>query len=162
MLAWTSPGRVITGIDYDEEKTVVAGHCFSKDEQINFKHADVLNFAFKKYDGIILADMLHYLTPGQQKQIIGKCMESLNEGGTLIIRDGDKDLEEKHKGTKLTEFFSTRLFGFNKTTGSGLSFLSGRLISDMAAAHHMECRKIDETKYTSNVIFVIQNRKGIQ
>ena len=162
MLHFAARDRNITGIDYDEEKTVVAGHCFSKDEQINFKHADVLNFAFKKYDGIILADMLHYLTPGQQKQIIGKCMESLNEGGTLIIRDGDKDLEEKHKGTKLTEFFSTRLFGFNKTTGSGLSFLSGRLISDMAAAHHMECRKIDETKYTSNVIFVIQNRKGVQ
>jgi 1-acyl-sn-glycerol-3-phosphate acyltransferase len=162
MLHFAARDRNITGIDYDEEKTVVAGHCFSKDEQINFKHADVLNFAFEKYDGIILADMLHYLAPGQQKEVIGKCMESLNEGGTLIIRDGDKDLEEKHKGTKLTEFFSTRLFGFNKTTGSGLSFLSGRMISDMAAAHHMECRKIDETKYTSNVIFVIQNRKGVQ
>ncbi|HET9054238.1 MAG TPA: methyltransferase domain-containing protein, partial [Cyclobacteriaceae bacterium] len=160
MLHFAARDRNITGIDYDEEKTVVAGHCFSKDEQINFKHADVLNFAFEKYDGIIIADMLHYLTPDQQKQIIGQCMESLNAGGTLLIRDGDKDLEEKHKGTKLTEFFSTRLFKFNKTTGSGLSFLSGSLISNMAAAYHMECRKIDETKYTSNVIFVIQNRNG--
>lgn len=161
MLHFAAGGRNITGIDYDEEKTVVAGHCFSKDEQIHFKHADVMSFPFAKYDGIIVADMLHYLTPDQQKQIIGRCMESLNEGGTLIIRDGDKDLEEKHKGTRLTEFFSTRLFGFNKTTGSGLSFLSGRMVSDMAAAYNMECRRIDETKYTSNVIFVIQNRKSV-
>ncbi|HTN08451.1 1-acyl-sn-glycerol-3-phosphate acyltransferase [Agriterribacter sp.] len=162
MLHFAAGERIITGIDYDAEKTVVASHCFSRDERISFKHADVLNFAFKKYDGIIIADMLHYLTPDQQKQIISKCMNSLQAGGTLIIRDGDSDLEEKHKGTKLTEFFSTRLLGFNKTTGSGLSFLSGRMISDMAAAHHMECRKIDETKYTSNVIFVIQNRNGVQ
>ena len=162
MLHFAARERIITGIDYDAEKTVVASHCFSKDERVNFKHADALNFVFEKYDGIVVADMLHYLTPEQQKQMIGKCMESLNEGGYLIIRDGDKDLEEKHKGTKLTEFFSTKLFGFNKTTGSGLSFLSGSMISDMAAAYNMECRKIDETKYTSNVIFVIQNRKAVQ
>lgn len=162
MLHFAARERNITGIDYDEEKTVVAGHCFSKNEQISFMHADVLSFPFEKYDGIILADMLHYLTPEQQKQVIHKCMNSLNAGGTLMIRDGDKDLEAKHKGTRLTEFFSTKLLGFNKTTSSGLSFLSGSMIVEAAKVHHMECRKIDETKYTSNVIFVIQNRNNAQ
>ena len=162
MLHFAAGERNITGIDYDEEKTVVAAHCFSKDEQIRFIHADVINFPFEKYDGIILADMLHYLTPEQQKQVIHKCLNSLNAGGTLMIRDGDKDLEAKHKGTRLTEFFSTKLLGFNKTTSAGLSFLSGSMIVEAAKAHHMECRKIDETKYTSNVIFVIQNRNNAQ
>ena len=60
---------------------------------------------------------------------------AFNPGGTVIIRDGDKDLEEKHKGTKLTEFFSTKLIGFNKTTDKGLSFLSGNMIREIAAAH---------------------------
>ena len=36
--------------------------------------------------------------------------------GIIIIREGDKDLAERHKGTKLTEFFSTRIIGFNKTS----------------------------------------------
>ncbi|HRO47623.1 1-acyl-sn-glycerol-3-phosphate acyltransferase [Agriterribacter sp.] len=162
MLHFAAPGRIITGIDYDAEKTIVANHCFSRNERIGFKYADVLDFAFEQYDSIIIADMLHYLTPEQQKQIIGQCLNSLHAGGTLIIRDGDRDLEAKHKGTRLTEFFSTKLFGFNKTTASGLSFLSGSMIYETAAAHHMECRKIDETKYTSNVIFVIQNRNDVQ
>lgn len=162
MLHFAARDRNITGIDYDEAKTDVADHCFSKNEQISFKHADVLHYPFQKYDGIILADMLHYLTPEQQKQIIRQCMESLNEEGVLLIRDGDKELKEKHKGTMLTEFFSTRLFRFNKTTRSGLSFLSGSMIVETAAACNMDWRKIDETKYTSNVIFVIQNRKGLQ
>ncbi len=157
MLHFAAPERNITGVDYDEEKTAVANHCFSKNEKIDFINSDILNFVLEQYDGIILADMLHYLTAAQQKEMIHRCIKSLNTGGVLIIRDGDKDLKGKHKGTKLTEFFSTRLFRFNKTAGSGLSFLSGAMIREIATGHQMIFRRIDETRFTSNVIFVIQN-----
>jgi len=155
ILHFTEPARNITGIDYDEEKTTVAAHCFSKDEGINFEHADIATYNFAQYDGIIMADMLHYLQPEQQHAVIKKAMHSLKPNGTLIIRDGDKEREEKHKGTKLTEFFSTKLFGFNKTTGAGLSFLSASTIHQIANENGMHCREIDETRYTSNVVFVI-------
>ncbi|MFT3750866.1 MAG: 1-acyl-sn-glycerol-3-phosphate acyltransferase [Agriterribacter sp.] len=158
MLHFAATGREIDAVDYDEEKITVAQHCFSKDENIHFEYADVTKFVFEKYDGIIAADMLHYLQPEQQKQIIEKCIQALNPGGVLIIRDGDKDRAEKHKGTKLTEFFSTKLLQFNKTTDKGLSFLSGSMIYEIAAANGMHCREIDETKYTSNIIFVISNK----
>lgn len=161
MLHFSAKERTITGIDYDEEKIEVADHCFSRDERIRFFHADVLNFTFEKYDGIVLADVLHYLTPEQQERMIHKCLQSLNNNGMLIIRDGDKDLPSRHKGTRLTEFFSTKLLSFNKTTSAGLSFLSGAMIVDTAKKYGFECRRIDETKYTSNVIFVIQNYKHI-
>jgi len=156
MLHFAARGRHITGIDYDEEKTETANNCFSKDANISFKFADVLNFPFEDYDAIIIADMLHYLEPMQQREIIEKCIRHLNAGGILIIRDGNKELEEKHKGTRLTEFFSTKLIGFNKTTAKGLSFLSGSLIREIAAAHQLECREIDQTKYTSNMMFIIK------
>lgn len=162
MLHFAAPDRVVKGIDYDEEKVTVANHCFSRNDRISFQHADVTTFEWETYDGIILADMLHYLTPDQQRRVISQCIHSLNEGGTLVIRDGDKDLEEKHKGTRLTEFFSTRLFKFNKTTTWGLSFLSGKMIQQIASENNLICRRIDETKFTSNVIFVIQNRSNVQ
>ena len=76
MLHFAAPGRQITGIDYDEEKIKTANHCFGKDENINFKFADVLNFPFEEYDGIIMADMLHYLQPVQQREVIEKCIRS--------------------------------------------------------------------------------------
>lgn len=160
MLHFAAGERDILGIDYDEEKIRVAAHCFSRDARIRFEHADVLKFPLEKYDGIIMADMLHYLTPEQQRLLIEKCLASLNEHGVLVIRDGDKDLREKHKGTELTEFFSTKLLRFNKTAETGLSFLSGSMISELADRHGFTCRRIDETKYTSNVIFVIQNHPG--
>ena len=59
--------------------------------------------------------MLHYLQPGEQRQVISKCMDHINTGGMIIIRDGDKDKEEQHRKKKLTEFFSTKLLNFNKT-----------------------------------------------
>jgi hypothetical protein len=100
--------------------------------------------------------MLHYLQPAGQKQLIEKCINRLNPGGTLIIRDGNKDMEERHKGTELTETFSTKLLGFNKTGANGLSFLSGQMVRDIAAVHSLSVTEIDNTKYTSNIIFVIK------
>ena len=159
MLNFTSPQRVITGIDYDEEKIETAGNCFSKNSNINFEVADAVSFAFDNYDAIVMADILHYLQPDQQRQVIEKCIRHLEPGGTIIIRDGNSDLKERHKGTRLTEFFSTKFSGFNKTNEHGLSFLSGRMIHEIAKEHNMACNEIDATKYTSNIVFVIKHRE---
>jgi 1-acyl-sn-glycerol-3-phosphate acyltransferase len=161
MLYFTSPKRTITGIDYDEEKIITANHCFSKTDQINFEHSNVLNYTFEKYDAIILADMLHYLQPEQQKMTIEKCIDHLNPGGIVIIRDGNKDAARKHKGTELTEFFSTRLLSFNKTADNGLSFLSANSIREIAMAKNMGCMEIDNSKFTSNMVFVLKKKQEI-
>jgi 2-polyprenyl-3-methyl-5-hydroxy-6-metoxy-1,4-benzoquinol methylase len=146
----------MTGIDYDERKIAVADHCYMRNENIHFLYADVLNYPFENYDCIILADILHYLQSDQQEQVIEKCIQSLNPGGSIVIRDGNADLKTRHRGTKLTEFFSTRLIGFNKTSGKGLSFLSGKMIRALATKHLMELEEIDTTKFTSNIVFVIK------
>jgi 2-polyprenyl-3-methyl-5-hydroxy-6-metoxy-1,4-benzoquinol methylase len=156
MLHFTGKQREITGIDYDEKKIETANHCFSKTPSVSFIYSDVLNFPFEKYDAIILADMLHYLLPDHQKEVIEKCIGQLNPGGIAIIRDGDKDAVTKHKRTELTEFFSTRLFNFNKTGLNGLSFLSGSYIRETANQHGMECKEIRDSNITSNTIFVLR------
>jgi 2-polyprenyl-3-methyl-5-hydroxy-6-metoxy-1,4-benzoquinol methylase len=157
LLHFTSPQREITGIDYDEEKIEVANNCFTKNGNINFVLADIINYPMEKSDGIILADILHYLPPERQEEVIEKCIKNLNPGGTLVIRDGNKDLEGRHRFTRLTEFFSTRLFAFNKTSGNDLSFLSASMIREIAVRLGMSCDEIDNTRHTSNIIFVIKH-----
>ncbi len=159
MLYFTSPARQITGIDYDEEKIATAAHCFSKEDGISFRHEDVRDFVFEKYDGIVVSDVLHYLQPEQQLAIIDKCIESLLPGGLLLIRDGDKERGKKHATTRLTEFLSTRVFNFNKTSGTGLSYLSGSTIQEIALRHGMELSRIDNTKFTSNIIFILKKKE---
>lgn len=156
MLSFTSAQRNITGLDYDEEKIDTANHCFSKTNNINFVHGDVMGFQFEQYDAIIVADMLHYLPPAAQKQVIEKCICNLNTGGQIIIRDGDSDKTVQHKNTRLTEFFSTKLLKFNKTKETGLSFLSGSMIRNLAAENNMSCTEIPDSKSTSNTIFILK------
>lgn len=155
MLFFLSDQRQVTGVDYDEEKIATANHCYAKTDRINFHYADITKFALETYDVIIIADVLHYLLPGAQEELLVRCFAALNPGGTLIVRDGDADLKDRHQGTRLTEFFSVRLMGFNKSTNA-LNFISGKRLRALVAAHGLTLSVVDETKLTSNVIFVIR------
>jgi 1-acyl-sn-glycerol-3-phosphate acyltransferase len=155
MLQFSASGRDIIGYDYDEEKIDVASHCFSKNGNIHFIKADVTRLLPGPSDAIIISDLLHYLSPHQQRDLIHVCMDALRPNGVLVIRDGDRDLGKKHQATRLSEFFSTKFFSFNKTTENGLHFLSGNTIRELARNRQMDCRAIEDSALTSNQIFVI-------
>jgi hypothetical protein len=97
---------------------------------------------------------LHYLPKQAQDEVLLKCFGSIKPGGKIIVRDGDADLQQRHQGTRLTEFFSVHLLKFNKSTND-LHFLSGTHLRALAKANGFSMDVLDETKYTSNVIFVI-------
>ena len=161
MLYFASSQRQVTGIDYDEEKIKTANHCFDKNDRIQFYCSDAMQFTFEKYDGIILADMLHYLQPNQQKELVEKCIRHLQPGGMILIREGNADLEKRHLGTRITEYFSTRFFKFNKTSAAGLSYLSGNLIREIAGANGMEYSETDPSKFTSNMMYTLKKTVDI-
>lgn len=163
MLGYLSPDRTITGIDYDEEKIAIAANGYSKGDHVSFIHNDVQDFPVDQYNAIILSDVLHYLQPNDQIRLLEKCVENLAPGGVFVLRDGIKDLKDRHKGTRLSELFSTRIFAFNKTQGAGLSFISASLIEDLAVKHGLSLSKVDKSKLTSNIIFSLkkmQNEAG--
>lgn len=146
--------RRITGVDYDEEKISVAENCYEPSQQIQFFCGDITNWSWAPQDVIIIADVMHYLPAQAQERLLLQCFESLNPGGCIIIRDGDADREEQHRGTRLTEFFSVRLLKFNKAAHA-LQYLSGRALTSFAQQHGFNVRTVQEGKLTSNVIFVI-------
>ncbi len=160
-LYFASEQRRITGIDYDEEKIQVANNCFSKDENIDFIAADASDFTFENYDAVIMSDVLHYIDADAQKRLVEKCCNSLNDGGLLLIRDANADLKKRHFYTKLTEFLSTKLIGFNKTSANGLSFFSEQLIKSIALENNMSCVEIDNTKYTSNIMYILKRKNAV-
>ncbi|RFM36335.1 trifunctional MMPL family transporter/lysophospholipid acyltransferase/class I SAM-dependent methyltransferase [Chitinophaga silvisoli] len=156
MLHWMSADRIVKGIDYDEDKIITAQHGYLKGEQLSFECVDVTNYTFDKYDAFIITDVLHYLQADEQEKVLSACIHQLEPGGVIIVRDGDSDLKERHEGTRLTEFFSTKLLGFNKTKDKPLSFFSSSAIARIVAANGAVMEKIDNTRYTSNVIFIIK------
>jgi len=155
MLQILSAERRITGVDYDEQKIETAKYGFLKTDSLQFFCADVTQFPLEKYDAIILSDVLHYLKAVDQKVLLKRCIGALNKGGRLIIREGNADMKERHKGTQLTEFFSVKLLKFNKSVNP-LNFVSGETIRNLAMNNGMRVTVLDDARFTSNVIFVIE------
>ncbi|MGX5819579.1 1-acyl-sn-glycerol-3-phosphate acyltransferase [Chitinophaga lutea] len=157
MLHFLSPDRQILGVDYDAEKIAVAQHCYLRGGQLRFEAADITTCELEHQDAFVLLDVLHYLQPAQQEQVLQRCIAKLNPGGVIIVRDGDADLAERHRGTRLTELFSTRLLGFNKTAGTPLSFFSSSALRTIVERNGAVMEQIDNTRFTSNVIFIIKH-----
>ncbi|UII28863.1 1-acyl-sn-glycerol-3-phosphate acyltransferase [Fulvivirga maritima] len=152
-LGFSSPEREIFGIDYDDLKIRLANNCPVKPANIHFEVCDALNYEFSESDVYIISDVLHYLTSQEQKQLLENVERNLSAEGKIIIRDGDSSKRERHKGTVLTEIFSTGT-GFNKTRNK-LSYISSDMISDFAKANHLHLEIIDNSRRTSNTIFVL-------
>jgi uncharacterized protein len=155
MLAFMSEDRIVIGTDYDEEKIAVAANCFSRTKNISFFAADATECELPKSDAFILSDILHYLPAAEQEKLIVKCIANLNSGGMILIRDADSSMKERHLGTRYTEFISTNV-GFNKTKNK-LEFVSSTFIIDVVKKHNMNIQKIDNTKLTSNVIYIVKH-----
>jgi 1-acyl-sn-glycerol-3-phosphate acyltransferase len=155
-LSFLSSERHVTGVDYDEEKITVANTCYSKNERIRFFASDITEFPVAGYDVIIIADVLHYLQPEAQEVVLKNCFKGLAAGGKIIIREGNTDLKERHKGTRVTELFSVKLLKFNKSINE-LHFLSGEKLRQIATSHGFEVAVVDQTRFTSNVIFVLSH-----
>jgi trans-aconitate methyltransferase len=160
MLNFTSEQRNILGIDYDNDKIELANNCISKNDRIRFVAADAIDYNYAPADVFLLSDVLHYLPEGKQEQLLARCIECLNPGGQIIIRDADKDLQKRHLGTRYTEFFSTRS-GFNKAIHKKLYFFSGKKITEIAGRYNMDLEIIDKSKLTSTLLYVLKHRSPV-
>jgi len=92
-----------------------------------------------------------------QRTLLQRCIDSLTPDGMIIIRDANADYVKRTKGTKLTEVFSTKILSFNKTNYS-LEFTSTSKIKKLAQENGLDVTVIDETKYTSNTIYLLRRR----
>jgi len=160
MLMKLSTERTVYGVDYDEDKIAVANNVSIRErmgeERIKFEAADLNEWNYRNADVYILADVLHYLPFDEQKRVMEQSVAHLNPGGKIIIRDADIDMREKHKGTQLSEWQSTKVFGFNKTRNNSkqLYFGSAKERRELLEQLGLQVELIDQTKMNSNVILV--------
>jgi 1-acyl-sn-glycerol-3-phosphate acyltransferase len=161
MLAWLSPGRSVTGIDFDEEKIAVAQHGYLRPANLEFHQQDASVTRPAEQDAIILCDVLHYLPPAVQDDLLERCVQGLAPRGVLIVREGLSDAGNRHRGTLVSEWLSIRVMGFNRTGGKKLNYVSSAKFSDLARAHGLQLSVIDNAKFTSNIIFVMRKAASL-
>lgn len=158
MLLLTSGERKITGVDYDGEKITIACQGYLKNDNISFIEEDITEFPITAHDGFLFGDVLHYLTYEEQKSILHKCIRNLRPGGVILVREGNEEKERRHKITRFTELFSTKILRFNKTkTEEGtLFFTSSVELRKIADEYGVTFEMIDQKRLTSNNFFVLR------
>jgi 1-acyl-sn-glycerol-3-phosphate acyltransferase len=157
LLRFMSPARIITGVDFDEEKIAIAQHNFSKNQQLNFVASDVLKYNFKMQDIFVINDVLHYLKPEEQEILIKKCTDHLSEDGFIILKDADVMLEKGQKLTWFSEFLSINL-GFNKKPHDELYFTSSQILSTIAMKLNLDFQPLVIPKYSSNTVWKLKKK----
>ena len=155
MLSMLSEDRDILGIDYDEDKIALAQHGWLRNEHLQFRHGNALEYPLPESDVFILNDMLHYMSYEHQRTLLLKCADRLRSQGMIIIRDGNSANTSKHRLTRFTELLSTRIFNFNRTTGE-LHFTTETQLRKIAVTCGMNVEIIPNDKYTSNTIYIFR------
>lgn len=155
MLSLLSEDRKILGIDYDEDKIALAQHGWLRNEHLQFRHGNALEYPLPESDVFILNDMLHYMSYEHQRTLLLKCADRLRSQGMIIIRDGNSANTSKHRLTRFTELLSTRIFNFNRTTGE-LHFTTETQLREIAVTYGMNVEIIPNDKYTSNTIYIFR------
>lgn len=140
MLALFSADRHVLGIDYDSDKIDQCNHSFlCKNGNVEFLCADSRTVDIPKSDAILFNDSLHYVDENSQRNILLRSVASLNEGGMILVRDGDASQTEKHEKIKQTEVWSTRIIKFNKTT-TELTFVTEKWMRDFASENNLKIK----------------------
>lgn len=155
MLSMLSEERDILGIDYDEDKIALAQHGWLRNEHLQFRHGNALEYPLPESDVFILNDMLHYMSYEHQRTLLLKCADRLRSQGMIIIRDGNSANTSKHRLTRFTELLSTRIFNFNRTAGE-LYFTTETQLREIAVTCGMNVEIIPNDKYTSNTIYIFR------
>jgi len=161
MLAYLSSRRKIIGIDYDNEKIEVAENGFDKPANLQFIHANIIEFPVSEANCVIFSDVLHYLDEQERARIFLDYASRILPGGMIIVRDGDNNLGKKHTVTQFTEFFSTKVFNFNKTKHK-LAFFSVDELVRLGENLGFGSKIIHHQKWTSNLIIVFKKKCDVQ
>jgi SAM-dependent methyltransferase len=108
---WPAPpeGFALDGVDLaarDIERARSAG-C----GQAHFVRADIRSVEFGRTDAVALLDVLHYLDPEGQRDVIARTRASLDGGGVLLMRVADASRSLRFLLTLTADHAATRLRG---------------------------------------------------
>ncbi|MEJ0082795.1 MAG: hypothetical protein WDM78_18000 [Puia sp.] len=85
-------------------------------------------------------------------------MDALRPGGTLVIRDGDRDLKKKHVRTKWTEFSLPVSSRSIKRRGIPCNSYPVILSGIWLPVIRWTARSMNDSDFTSNRLFVITHQ----
>ena len=76
--------RIVIGIDSNGERLPK-----KKTKNLSFKNADIRKVSLEGSMGIVISDVLHHLSPKDQRKVLKKIASEVREDGVLVIKEID-------------------------------------------------------------------------
>jgi len=89
LLAESSAGRRVLGVDVDERKIAVARETIDERESLRFELGDIVHDAVPKCDAVTIIDVLYLLPPSDQEAVLRKAASALAEGSKTDRERGE-------------------------------------------------------------------------
>jgi SAM-dependent methyltransferase len=126
----------LSGFDFDSRKVGVARAAAGAAAEFDVK--DLRHAPLPSADTILLIDVLHYLQPSDQDELLARAAGALRDGGRLLVREVDAAPGARSWLTRVLEAIGTRL-GYNRSS-SALHFRPLASIVERLETLGMNCR----------------------
>ena len=142
----------------DAEAQIAAGRAEYEKQLKNF--GDTVSDTVMAQMGTEVADAVTVVRDQAQallssiNQLIGVVNEPEIQQALIDVRDGDAGKAERHKTTAMTEVWSTKIVGFNKTDGE-LHFTSTPELQQTARRLGLEIHAAHTDAHTSNTVYIL-------
>lgn len=109
LLAESSAGRRVLGIDVDERKIAVARATIDDRESLRFELGDIVHEAVPKCDAVTIIDVLYLLPPGDQEEVLRKAGGALAENAPLVVKAQERTTSPRYVLTYAQELIATSI-----------------------------------------------------
>lgn len=110
-----------TGLDRDERKIRIAAGIANRYEALDLLEGDAQGVIPEFEGNVVLFDVLHYLRPTSQRQLLRSLADCIAPAGMLLLRDCPREPKPRYWATLWAEEFA-QLISWNR--GDGLHFPS--------------------------------------
>ena len=88
---WPAPPQLLSlrGLELMPRDVVRARQALADEPRVRIEQADITRAAFQPVDVVTILDVLHYLDPATQDELLRCVRAALRPGGVLVIRVGD-------------------------------------------------------------------------
>ncbi len=146
-----APGLRLWGVDHDEQRIEVGRTALGELAELHV--GDVREHELPSAKVIAVLDVLHYMVPRQQDEVLARLAQALEPGGVLLVRDGEALAGWRSAVTTLSEQLAV---GLGRHKGDGVWF---RAREDMLGVLHdlgleAEAETCSEGTPFANVLYI--------